>query len=594
MNASGAPLAPDPASQSAATLSALAAGAGRLYSLPAVAMKVLELTANPRVDTRALKECIENDPALTGKLLQVVNSSLFGLSREILDLGQALTLLGSKPLKLLVLGFSLPADLFANVAADVLRGYWNHALTKAVAAREIAQSIWGMPGDDAFLAGLLQDLGMLVLIQHFGQPYARLVKQVTEEQEDLWVWEADAMGFNHTQLSGAMLARWGLPESLHEAVVVVSPVSEAEPDDSADDALAQVLHLAELLAQSLADGNPRALARLRRVGDQSHLFSDAQLEELVETLQQKVTELADVLKLQLPDGIQYTDLLRKAHDQLADAAQEAAEDLLRRGSSAPAVGPSKSEAADLSALRQASSALTQAVKQTRSREVAAAEAAALPPAETAVLPPAGSPAAPPVVTPSVSPPAAPSVVPPKGSAPPSAKRTDARPRGDTPGEPLAESADPQQRLLAEITIALSACRQARRPLSLLLAEYRPSNRKDAAGDAGRPSKSLSAACQAIDHEAKVCLPRDDGSVAMILPHCERNEAIDYGHELLSALPDFTTDEDGRRWTATCVGVVSLPLPPKNFPPGELLGAADRCLRASRAAGGGVVKSIEIL
>ena len=70
-------------------------------------MKVLELTDDPRLDTRTLKECIENDPALTGKLLRVVNSSLFGLSREVSDLNQALALLGTKPLKLLVLGFSL-------------------------------------------------------------------------------------------------------------------------------------------------------------------------------------------------------------------------------------------------------------------------------------------------------------------------------------------------------------------------------------------------------------------------------------------------------------------------------------------------------
>ena len=94
------------------SLESLVVRGERLFSLPAVAMKVLELTANPEVDTHALKECIENDPALTGKILRVVNSSLFGLSREVCDLQQALALLGTKPLKLLVLGFSLPGQLF--------------------------------------------------------------------------------------------------------------------------------------------------------------------------------------------------------------------------------------------------------------------------------------------------------------------------------------------------------------------------------------------------------------------------------------------------------------------------------------------------
>ena len=102
------------------TLDRLATRAGQFYSLPSVAMKVLELTNNPQVDARALKDCIENDPALTGKILRVVNSSLFGLSRGVSDLNQAIALLGTKPLKLLVLGFSLPPALFAGVAGDVL------------------------------------------------------------------------------------------------------------------------------------------------------------------------------------------------------------------------------------------------------------------------------------------------------------------------------------------------------------------------------------------------------------------------------------------------------------------------------------------
>ena len=66
--------------------------AGSLYSLPAVAMEVLELTGQPDVDTVALRQCVERDPALTAKLLRVVNSSMFGLSREVSDLTQALAL----------------------------------------------------------------------------------------------------------------------------------------------------------------------------------------------------------------------------------------------------------------------------------------------------------------------------------------------------------------------------------------------------------------------------------------------------------------------------------------------------------------------
>ena len=146
---------------SATTLDHLAARSGQLYSLPGVAMQVLQLTRNPQVDTRALKECIENDPAIASRILRVVNSSLFGLSREVSDLNQALALLGIKPLKLLVLGFSLPSGLFLDVESKTLLWYWKHTLTKAVAGRELSHRLWRIPGDEAFLAGLFQDLGVL-------------------------------------------------------------------------------------------------------------------------------------------------------------------------------------------------------------------------------------------------------------------------------------------------------------------------------------------------------------------------------------------------------------------------------------------------
>ncbi len=78
--------------------------AGKLYTLPAVAVQVLQLTNHPKVDVQQLKACIENDPALTTKVLRFVNSSMFGATCKVSDLNQALAMLGTKSLKLLVLG----------------------------------------------------------------------------------------------------------------------------------------------------------------------------------------------------------------------------------------------------------------------------------------------------------------------------------------------------------------------------------------------------------------------------------------------------------------------------------------------------------
>ena len=337
----------------ATTLDRLVAKAGQLHSLPAVAMEVLRLTDNPQVDARALKECIENDPALTGKLLRVVNSSLFGLSREVSDLNQALALLGTKPLKLLVLGFSLPSGLFADIEARTLGRYWRHTLTKAVAGREISQRFWHIPGDDAFIAGLLQDLGILLLLQQLGEPYARFLDRVLANGLDTDRLETEALGFTHTALGARLLAQWHLPANLVEAVAADprQPPADASPSQLA---LPKILHLAELVARLLADGQTGALAQLLDLGQDYRQLPRDELVSLLSDLEEKVQQLAAVLSLQLPGGVQYVDVLAEAQRQLACVASQAAEDLLRQTPAADAAQlPEESLLGDLRELAQA-------------------------------------------------------------------------------------------------------------------------------------------------------------------------------------------------------------------------------------------------
>jgi HD-like signal output (HDOD) protein len=174
-------------------LEQLASRAVTLYSRPTVAMELVRLAEEPQTSAETLKACISQDPALTCKVLRVVNSSLFGLHRPVADLTQAIGLLGIKPLKLLVLGFNLPDALFAELAARELQWYWTNTLTRAVAARMICEQVWRQPGDEAFIAGLLQDIGILVLLRELGEPYARFLTGVIEEKCPLATLEQDTL-----------------------------------------------------------------------------------------------------------------------------------------------------------------------------------------------------------------------------------------------------------------------------------------------------------------------------------------------------------------------------------------------------------------
>src|SRR5262249_23956881 len=148
---------------------------------------------------------------LAARILRVVNSSLFGPSRQVTDLNQALTLLGIRPLKMLVLGFSLPKELFTGLQAEVLARYWRQTLVKAVAGGELSERLWRVPGDEPFLAGLVQDIGILALVQQLGEPYLRLLSHVQSHGGSLLERELEMLGFDHLILSARLLMHWGLP-----------------------------------------------------------------------------------------------------------------------------------------------------------------------------------------------------------------------------------------------------------------------------------------------------------------------------------------------------------------------------------------------
>jgi HD-like signal output (HDOD) protein/GGDEF domain-containing protein len=310
---------------SASSLERFVARAGQLYSLPAVAIEVLELTSNPQLDSRALKECIENDPALTTKILRVVNSSLFGLSRAVSDLNQALALLGTKPLKLLVLGFSLPNELLGGVSPKVLNRYWRRTLTKAVTARELHRKLWRGEGDEAFIAGLLDDVGVLVLVKELGDTYSRFLEKVQAEHGDLPALEQASLGFTHAELSARLLDGWNLPEPIVQAVAGGATGAAVTPEAQR---LIDVLQLAELIAGVLIDERPDALPELLERGA-AFGFSSDELNQLVETLEEKVRQLAEVLSLSPPQGVHYRDVLVTAYARLAEAAEAAVPDAVR-------------------------------------------------------------------------------------------------------------------------------------------------------------------------------------------------------------------------------------------------------------------------
>ena len=545
--------------------------AGRLYTLPAVAVEVLQLTDRPDVDVEQLRRAIENDPALTSRVLRVVNSSLFGLSREVSDLKQALALLGTKPLKLLVLGFSLPDNLFIGTAGDILRRYWRRTLTKAVAAREISETLWKLPGDEAFLAGLLQDVGMLVLLQEYGEPYVRLLDAAFAKARDVGALAAKAIGFDHAHLTARLLEKWGLPKNLVEAIGAGRPpetISELPPQARC---LPQILHLAELLAGLLTENRTDLLPDLLEAAERYHALRRSELSGLVGTLQTKVEQLADVLNLELGNGTDYTAVMLKAHERLSDVAADVAGDLIRPRQPVDEVKESESLLAEVQALQAA------AKQAARSGSGVSSQPSGK---DTTLRAKLWA----------------------DGHAPHSQSASQPIGRKTEPVVPRAPASLPAGEIdpafLGEVTTAAASCRQARCSLSLLLvAVDRFEDVAMARGVQGveRVIEYLGAVCRTAAVPGAVCRRAGDSQFALLLPACDRQAAVAAGSDLLDKMRHFGAPLPGqvRPSVTVSIGIASARMPPKNFQPGDLIESAERCLHASRLSGGNALKSIEI-
>jgi HD-like signal output (HDOD) protein len=535
----------------------IAARASALYSRPTVALEIVQMASDPQADPRAIKECLERDPALTSKILRVVNSSFFSLPREVADLNQAVALLGIKPLKLLVLGFSLPDEMFAETAADQLTWYWTTTLTRAVAARLISAELWHAPGDEAFIAGMLQDIGILALLRDLGPPYVKLLSRVMEQRRDLAALERDCFGFNHIDLSAALLTHWKLPQRLIDAVAAPKQIDSLIHLVSADADLPRILHLAELLAQLVGQRRLDVLPELLKAGGAYCDLTKGRLMVLVEQLQPQVDQLAQALALELEHGRNYVEVLTAAHDQMAALSEEFA-----------VTHQHRSEDQVYTDLLQEAQELTHAMHEflhgNRRTTTATAE-------------------------------------------PDRTWNHWHAPHQRTEGERAVTSTTEDDSigivaLLRHLSGLIPLCRARRRELSLLLVE------SGADGTLGLPDEDVSSQVRrALENECRAygladvqLLSITACQFAAILPGCDRRQAIAVANEVLAQFvevpPRSTSKPDAPQavhTVAVSAGVATLAAVPKNFDPWRLVESAERCLYAARSCSTNTVKSIEM-
>lgn len=298
----------------------------RIPSPPTLALRILQKTGQEDCRIDEIIDLLAHDPGLSAKILKTLNSASFGRSRPVTSVRQAVTMLGSRPLRSLVLGLALPAMQSGVVADDGLRRYWKRSVASAVMARELAKRCrWPAP-DDEMAAGLLCDLGMILLQQMFPEQYRPIWtgqgEILIEEQCE---WEDRHLGVHHAEVSGALLDRWQLPIEIVEPIRFHHhphrmPALVQKLGDRAV-LLDFVARLTELEERFKSTAGMECILRTAR---DCYGMEREDLEQFLGSIRPKIEELSGILGVDIGNCPDFEELLSTGCDELVRVSLESA------------------------------------------------------------------------------------------------------------------------------------------------------------------------------------------------------------------------------------------------------------------------------
>lgn len=299
----------------------------RLPSVPAVALQVIDLVQNPDVDIDHLAATIANDPALAGKILQTVNSSFYAQSRTIASIPHAIVVMGLTSVRTLALGFTLTDSLRRNTVDSTHFShdyYWQRCILSGAAARIVAARRSAVLGEDAFVAGLLHQLGVLAMHETLGATYDETGEGAWGDGALLIQREQAAFDLDHTVVGEALAESWNLPPRIVHCIRHYADPAAAPPEFQD---FTRSVQIADLIAAVFLGPEPGAtLAKLRRTTAQSMQLSDDDLDRLITTVRADTDEMGTLFDLIPADVPSASEILSRANETLMEFSLQATQE----------------------------------------------------------------------------------------------------------------------------------------------------------------------------------------------------------------------------------------------------------------------------
>jgi HD-like signal output (HDOD) protein len=237
------------------TLQRLVSRLSILPSVPSLYMEIVRQLQSPDPSINRVAEIVSQDPGMTAKILQLVNSAFFGIRRAVSDPKEAAAFLGLDTIQSLVLSLHTFGQLdTCRLSGFSIERLWSHSMGTGILSKRIMERESRDKGkaSEAFTAGLLHDLGRLVLAANLPEEYEAVLACVEREGESLPDAEWEAFGSTHAEVGAYLLGLWGLPNPIVEAVAL-----HHRPGDSSEKVFGPLcaVHVANLLELENAENS---------------------------------------------------------------------------------------------------------------------------------------------------------------------------------------------------------------------------------------------------------------------------------------------------------------------------------------------------
>lgn len=272
-----------------------------IATLPEVTLRIIELVEDPTSTAQDLHGVISNDPALSSRILKVVNSSFYGLPGQIASINRAIVMLGLNAVKNIAIAASL-AKLFRGgelTPTFSAKELWNHSNATAIGCKLISDSMGMGLGDEAYLAGLIHDIGIMVEMQY---DRSKLIDALDKTgagvdgipSVSLLQTETEVFGANHQQFGQGLCAKWKFPAPFASATGFHHNPAAA-PSEQAK--LVAVVHAADCMAGRIEGGfrldNPEC--NIQKEARELLKLSDDKIEDLIAKLQTMVADATNMI-----------------------------------------------------------------------------------------------------------------------------------------------------------------------------------------------------------------------------------------------------------------------------------------------------------